>query len=324
MLRYFALILFLICATPAAATPAREGYVTTDDGVRLFYRVVGDGDTKLVAVQGGPGNSLSSIEPDFAPLNERYTVIYYDQRGNGRSDLISDGARLGIEQHVADLEAVRRHFGLERMNLIGNSWGGLLAAVYASTHPARVERLVLHSPAAPTNEQNQQMGQSMGDRASRRYSREDMRRLVQMFDPEMHAAAGDPRAMCREWSAMIIPLMMINQDALPRFRGDLCVGSEEAIRQQQIVNRQVWASLGDYDLRDRARAVTAPTLVIHGMGDNIPLGASQAWASAIPNARLLVIEGAGHIPQVERPDVFFPAVERFIAGGWPDGARTVR
>src|SRR5262245_16422119 len=131
MFRAIALCLFLLIATPAGAIPVGEGHITTADGVRLFYRVVGHGDTTLVAVHGGPGNSLMSIEPDFAPFAERYTVIYYDQRGNGRSDLIRDGARLGIDLHVADLETVRRHFGLERMNLIGNSWGGLLVAVYA-------------------------------------------------------------------------------------------------------------------------------------------------------------------------------------------------
>ena len=78
--------------------------------------------------------------------------------------------------------------------------------------------------------------------------------------------------------------------------------------------------MGEFYLRERARSVTAATLVIHGEGDNIPHAASAAWATAIPNARLLVIERAGHVSQVERPDVLFPAIERFIAGQWPDEA----
>jgi proline iminopeptidase len=322
--RIIALFLFLLTAAPTAATPAREGYITTEDGVRLFYHVVGDGETKLVVVHGGPGNSLMSIEPDFTRFAELYTVIYYDQRGNGRSDLISDGAQLGIDQHIADLEAVRRHFGIERMNLFGNSWGGLLVAAYASAHPERVERLILHSPAPPTFGQMMEMSESMTNRFRRRYSPEEMSRLSEAFDPERHAAAENPLAMCQDWARMVLSVMAVDQEALTRFRGDLCAGGDAAIRQQQIVNRHVWNSLGQFDLRKRARSVTAQTLVIHGEGDNIPLAGSRDWAAAMPNARLLVIEGAGHTSHVERPDVFFPAVERFVAGEWPDGSRPVR
>jgi proline iminopeptidase len=323
MLRAITCLLFLFVATPAAANEAQTGFITTDDGVRLFYRVVGSGDTKLVAVHGGPGNSHMSIEPDFGPLAQLYTVIYYDQRGNGRSDLIADGARLSLDYHIADLEEVRQHFDIERMNLYGNSWGGLLVAAYASAHPERVERLIVHSAAPPTVELIAQMGASLTARAERRYSPADLRRFARWFDPEAHAAAENPLQMCREWQRMLIPIMMQNPDTYPRFRGDLCFGGDEAIRQQQIVNQQVWNSMGDYDLRPAAHAVTAPTLVIHGVGDNIPLAASEAWAAAIPNARLLVIEGAGHVAQVERPDVFFPAIERFIAGEWPEDSREV-
>lgn len=325
MLRFLVFCLFLLAATPATAQDAREGFITTDDGVRLFYHVVGDGHTKLVAVHGGPGNSLFSIEPDFAPLAEHYTVIYYDQRGNGRSDLISDPARLGLDQHIADLEAVRRHFGLERMNLIGNSWGGLLVAMYASAHPDRVDHLILHSAASPTFEEMQQMAHSMFDRARRRFTQDQVDRLGDLFDPEFRArSAENPLSMCREWVSLFLPLMAVNQGALTRFHGDICAGSDEALRQQQAVNMKVWNSMGHFDLRERAHAVTARTLVIQGAGDNIPLAAAEDWARAIPNARLLVIEGAGHISQVEQPDVLFPAIERFFAGGWPDGARSVR
>jgi proline iminopeptidase len=324
MLRAIAFILLLCVATPSVANEDQTGFITTDDGVRLFYRVVGSGDPTLVAVHGGPGNSHMSIEPDFRPLAQLYTVIYYDQRGNGRSDLIADGSRLSLNHHVADLEAVRRHFGIERMNLYGNSWGGLLVAAYASAHPERVERLIVHSAAPPTNELIAQMSASLTARAERRYAPADLRRFARWFDPAAHAAAENPLEMCREWQRMLIPIMMQNPDMYSRFRGDLCFGGDEAIRQQQIVNQHVWNTMGEFDLRPAAHAVTATTLVIHGVGDNIPLAASEAWTAAIPNARLLVIEGAGHVAQVERPDVFFPAIERFIAGDWPDGVRELR
>src|ERR1044071_713167 len=121
--------LFVLVVVFAAAsglclgqTQPREGYLQTPDGVKLFYKIAGSGPETLVVVHGGPGNSLESIFADFEPLAKGRTVIYYDQRGQGRSELIKDGSRLGYEQHVADLEAVRQFFKLDKMKLLGNSW----------------------------------------------------------------------------------------------------------------------------------------------------------------------------------------------------------
>ena len=138
-----------LCATAAAQTgDPTEGYFVTPDNVKIFYKIEGRGSETLVAVHGGPGNSLESIRADFEPLAKGRRVIYYDQRGQGRSELLSDGKKLGYEQHVADLEAFRVHFKLERMSLIGNSWGGLLISLYAVAHPDRIERMILDSSAS--------------------------------------------------------------------------------------------------------------------------------------------------------------------------------
>ena len=84
-----------VAATALAQSPApaRQGYVTTSDSARLFYRVVGRGPDTLIAIHGGPGVDLESIAEDFAPLGERHVVIFYDQRGTGRSDLPKDARR---------------------------------------------------------------------------------------------------------------------------------------------------------------------------------------------------------------------------------------
>ncbi len=144
-----ALVFAVVCVH--AQDPA-EGYIVTPDKVRIFYKIVGSGPETLVMVHGGPANSLESIRPDMEPLAKGRRVIYYDQRGNGRSDLVKDADELGYEKHVADLDALRKHFKLEKMSLFGNSWGGLLISLYAIAHPERVERLVLDSSAPPMKE----------------------------------------------------------------------------------------------------------------------------------------------------------------------------
>lgn len=307
-----------------SARQPREGFIRTADGVRLFYRIVGDGPETLVAVHGGPGNSLESILPDLEPLAKGRRVIYYDQRGNGRSDLIKERDQLAISKHVADLEAVRTHFKLERMTLLGNSWGGLLVGFYAAAHPGRVERMVLHCAAPPTRPLIVAMNDEIRRRMGERYDEAQRKRFALVSDSQTWLKADDPRAVCREFMRTILAVYVSRPESLKLLKGDVCAGSEEAVRHQRLVNAQIWRALGDWNLTTSLGVVKAPVLVVHGEADVIPVEASEAWARSMPNARLLLIKGAGHIPQVEQPEIFFNAVETFLKGRWVTEARKVQ
>ena len=147
-------------APPSPRRPSARVHLAGDDGTRIFYRIEGAGPQTLVVVHGGPANSMESIRPDLAPLAPRRRVIYYDQRGNGRSQLVESDEGLALERHIADLEALRRHFGLERMTLFGNSWGGLLISAYAAAHPDRIERLVLDPRRRPPRRSSKRSAKS--------------------------------------------------------------------------------------------------------------------------------------------------------------------
>jgi pimeloyl-ACP methyl ester carboxylesterase len=135
----------IACTGRQASLPAAEGYVTSRDGVQIFYRTAGAGDP-LVVVHGGPGFDHGYLAPGLEPLAESHRLVFYDQRGAGRSTIVSDAGLLGLDAHIADLEAVRRHFALERVTLLGHSWGAMLAAGYAMAHPDEVAKLVMVSP----------------------------------------------------------------------------------------------------------------------------------------------------------------------------------
>jgi proline iminopeptidase len=312
------LFVFLSHAFAQTAVPGpSEGFIRTADGVRLFYKVVGAGAETLVAVHGGPGNTLESIRADLEPLAKNRRVIYYDQRGGGRSDLFRDAEHLHISKHIEDLEAVRKHFGLEKMSLLGNSWGGLLISYYAAAHPDRVERLILHSAAQPTLDLMRKFpGQLDGKIPAARRER-----FREVSSPRYWVESKDPRAVCREFFEFILPAYLSKPERAARFRGDVCSGPEEAVRYQQHVNMQIWRSLGEWNLLPSLAAVKAPVLVLHGRTDPIPLESSEAWAKGYPNARLLLFQDSGHIPHVEEPELFFPAVETFLKGGWPAQAK---
>ncbi len=307
-----------------AQAPPREGYIRTADGVNLFYKIVGSGTKTLVAVHGGPGNTMESILPDLEPLARNRRVIYYDQRGNGRSDLIRERDKLALSKHVADLEAVRQFFKLDKITLIGNSWGGMLASAYAAEHPDRVERMILHNPGEPTKAFAVEAVDEIGARIYSRYKGKEQRRYAFVSNPKNWVKAQDPRALCREWFAMLLPTYVKKEETLTKFKGDVCAGPLEAVRYQQVVNGLVWETMGDWNLLPKLGPVQAPVLIIHGEVDPIPVESSEAWAKAYPNSRLLVIKDSGHISHVEQPEIFFNAVETFLKGDWVPEAKQMR
>ncbi|HEX2640428.1 MAG TPA: alpha/beta fold hydrolase, partial [Pyrinomonadaceae bacterium] len=188
-----------------------EGYIRTADGVRLYYKIVGTGQDTILAVHGGPGNTMESILPDFAPLAKNHRVIYYDQRGNGRSDLIKDPTKLAIGHHVDDLEEVRSYFKLDKVTLLGNSWGGLLIGYYAAKYPNNVGRMILDSPAEPTKAFAIEAVEEIQSRIDNRYSAEQKKRYRVVSDHRNWIKAKDARPMCREFYQLLFPLYVSNE-----------------------------------------------------------------------------------------------------------------
>jgi proline iminopeptidase len=314
-------LLLLVAAAPAVAQ--QDGFVTVEDGVRLYYRIEGRGPETLVVVHGGPGFSLESVRADLAPLAAHRRVIYYDQRGNGRSSLVDDPAALAVPRHIADLDAIRRHFGLEKMALLGNSWGGLLISAYAAAHPDRVERLVLHAAASPTLDYMREMNGRVSARATERMTPAEQRRFGEIFQTGAWLSASDPIAMCTEFAHLIFLVYAFDPARALSFRGSLCAGSREVVRRSLWVNEAILRSFGEFDLRPQVRRVTAPVLVIHGVADVVPLAGARDWAASYPDARLLLMHRSGHLVHLEEPAAFFAAVEEFLAGRWPAAAETV-
>lgn len=295
-------------AQPAA--PGREGYITTSDSARLFYRVVGRGSDTLIAIHGGPGVDLESIAGDFAPLTEHHVVIFYDQRGAGRSELPKDTARLAVTRQIADLDEVRRHFGLERISLVAHSYGPLLAASYALAHPQAVRRMVFFGPVPPRRGNFwQRFGASMGQRldSTARARLTDANR--RLGDPN-----ADTRQACRDyWAVALRPRLAEPDRTLPLLRSDLCASDPAGIRYGLMVtNRVVMGDYGDWDLRDRLRTLNVPTLVVHGEQESIPMDLVEEWVTALPNARLVRVPNAAHFAYTERPELVWPEVERFL------------
>jgi len=291
---------------------SHEGYVEVGDSLRLYYRKMGVGNDTVVVLHGGPGFDLNSIAPDLEPLASGRTLVFYDQRGTGRSSVTADSTLLTADLFVSDLEAVRHHLMLGPGALVGHGWGAGLAVLYAMAHPDQVSRLLLIDPIPVRR--LPYFTQLESKLAARRHM---SARRADTFEAEPGATDSTLIAACRAYMAVAVQAYYADSGAMERSRSQWCRGPASALRNQAAVKRSVFASLGDWDWRPRLSPITVPVLVLYGIRDPSPVLAAREWVKALPDARLLIIPASGAFPFVEQPGQFFPSVNLFLHGGWP-------
>lgn len=297
-----------------------EGFVFVRPGLHLYYRTVGlplDQTSEVVVVP-----NASWLGELLAPLAEGRTLLFFDPRSRGRSSVVTDRRQLSLETDVADLEAVRRYFGLRRISLLGTSYHAAIAALYALDNPERVERLLLVSPI--TARRPGEWLQELPSAEALIYppgirSIEEMRRAG--------LDQSDPVAFCRAWFAdFVLPAQMMDPARIARFPvDDVCAFPNEwPAHAMPVYFEHILPKMRDWDFRPRLPQLAPPLLVVQGTDDLVPIQASREWAAWARDARFLMIEDCGHHPYVERPEEFFPAAGAFLAGEWPRAAAVVR
>lgn len=265
------------------------------NGVALFERCVGEGPP-VVVLHGGPGAHHDYLLPGFDALAPGRELRYYDQRGGGQSAVGRD-VPVGWREHVADLEALRALWGLERLTLAGYSWGGLLALLYATAHPSRVERLALVSPAPAWRAARDEFEQRFEARTMAPALQEARRTLresgLRERDPAAHAAR------------------LFELAVAGYFHDPARATSLTPFRVTERTRAEVWRSLGDFDLRPALRTLDVPALVLHGDDDPIPAAAAREAAECL-RAEWHLIPDCGHVPYVEAPAVFHDVMDAFL------------
>jgi len=282
--------------------------------VELYHTEYGPEDApRLLCLHGGPGASLDYMLPQMLALASDYRLIFYDQRGGGRSR-VNDQSPITWKTHVEDLAALVRELSLEPLTLVGYSWGGLLSLLYAITAaggfrderfaftasapaPAPM-RMVLITPAPATSAFRTEFSAELARRQRAPWIAEERAAI---------AASGlrerDPEAYAKR----IFELGVAGYFADPARARELT-----PFRVIARVQQTVWESLAGYDLTDKLALVEAPTLVIHGAHDAIPLASSSLIASALPHGELVVLDESAHVPYVEGEAAFFAAVREFL------------
>lgn len=268
--------------------------------VSLYVEVVGHGPP-LLLMHGGPGLDHVSLTP-FRGLADRHTVVLYDHRCNGRSTGVPVET-MTFENLTADADALREQLGFERWAVLGHSFGGHVALEYALRSPERVTRLILLDTAGDVRWSQQHAADVLQDRGCNAATVAVARR----FYSGRIASKDFVRASLR-----LLPAYD-HRFSLTRLAHQMLEGGWRArMRPEALIFGG--AMMRGWSVMDRLDAIRVPTLVLAGHDDFLFPPESQALlAEGIPDARLRIIERAGHNPQSERPAETLAAVAEFLA-----------
>jgi len=247
-------------------------------------------------LHGGPGAHHDYLLPGFDALARGRELIYYDQRGGGRS-AVSRETPVGWREQVADLEELRRVWGLEKLTLAGYSWGGLLALLYAVEFPDRVARLALVSPAPAWREARLEF--------ERRFSERNLAPELQ----QQRAALRESGLRERDPSGYSQKLFELSVAAY--FHDPARARDLTPFRVTGRTQQEVWASLGDFDLGPVLSKLSIPAILLHGEDDPIPLE-TAATVARLLGADFHPLPRCGHVPYVEAFEEFVRVMGGFL------------
>jgi len=300
----------LIAAGVAAALISGETRIAVGNA-SLYAREVGHGQA-IIVLHGGPDFDQAYLLPELDRLADGYRLIYYDQRGRGRSAEHVQPDDVTMASDVDDLDRVRQHYKLESATLLGHSWGAVLALEYALRHPTHVSHLVLMNPAPASTSDLVVFRKAYVEQLGA-----DMQRQREIVAGAAYKA-GDPDAVSARYRIHFKHALKRPEDyekLMARMKAAFASQGKDGILEARAVEdrlmRDTW-DVEDYDLLPKLRTLAIPTLVFTGDSDLIPGEIGAHIAHAIPNARLVMLKDCGHFAYLECPGDVRRAFDDFL------------
>lgn len=294
--------------------PVQEGFVDAR-GVLIYYSIVGNGNP-LIIVHGGPGASHDYFLPYLLPLARHHRLIFIDERGSGRSEKLEDPSTYTVEAMVEDVEAVRVALGLGTVDLLGHSFGGVLAQAYALKYPASLNHLILCSTFHSTKAMN-----AVFDRMRDAMTPELRNRIRHLESAGLFGqGAGYEKNRYTEdymkaaWGEGYFPYLYQthpdpNYD--PASSGNM---SWDLYRTMWGTNGEfvIDGNLASVEYADRLPSLRVPTLITVGDHDECAPSLSEEMHRLIAGSTLVVFQKSGHMTFVDQPGLFIAAVNEFL------------
>jgi proline iminopeptidase len=301
---------------PKEPSAPHEGFIPVENGA-LYFREIGRGQP-VVILHGGPDFNHHYLLPEMDDLAASLRLIYYDQRGRGKSGGEVQPEEVSMDSEIEDLESLRAYFQLDSVAVLGHSWGGLLAMEYAIRHPDRASHLILMNSAPASHDdftllRQDRLRRAAGDieqlktmRSTPRYQQGDLEADAEYYRIHFRAALRRTELL---------------ENVVQRLRANF---TKEGIRKAREIEdrlvQETWL-LDEYDLFPGLARLRIPTLVLHGEYDLIPGELAARIAQAIPGARFALIRDVGHFSFIESPEEVRREIIDFIQ---PANAQVIR
>lgn len=281
-----------------------EGQIDVPGG-QVWYKVVGSGESvPLLTLHGGPGGGHDYLEPLNALASER-PVVFFDQLGCGKSDTPDDVSLWRIDRFVDEVTAVRDALGLDRIHLLGHSWGGWLAIEYMLGAPSGVVSLTLASTSASIPQFVYEAGKLISKLP--REMAETMRRLEAEGDfenPEFEAGMMEfyKRHLCRldPWPD---PLMR----CIENLDGNIVYETMNGPTEFTVIG-----NMKDWSRIEKLGEIVAPTLITCGRYDELTPACSRTLRQGIMNSRMHVFERSAHMAHLEETESYLQILSEFL------------
>jgi proline iminopeptidase len=296
------LLTMLGLAGVVAAQESESGKTFEATGAMLYYEVRGAAakGLPLVVVNGGPGfdHNYLHCSTIWDQLAKARPVVFYDQRGNGRSGALKPGQTCTLADQISDLDALIAHLGYSKVDMLGHSWGGYLSMAYSSRHPERIERLIICDSAAPRWQDTEFMFKYV---FPDKVAKEDAN--------DFAAALGDTSAADENIRIYLSMLFYSEQ------KRDAFLAHASEYHNDREVNRLVNQDLLRFDLNPELAKFKFPVIVLTGRFDmNVAPSTAYRIHKEIPGSRFVVFERSGHLPFYEEPEKFMEVVSKFLEG----------
>lgn len=296
------LLLVVNCTHKQSINNSNSGYININ-AAKHYYSISGKGDT-IIILHGGPGLSHKYMKPQIdSLLSSEFTLLFYDQRGSGWSEGENDATNLNIDSFVQDLEELRRHFGLSKVNLLGHYFGGLLGLFYGIEYPSNLGSLILVDTDAASYELRTPYQIKM---INSRITEEQSAYLDSISESTAFKAY-DPVSYNKYYKAYLTSYF-----ANPRDTSKLTLGFDSiSIKKIDATNNHVRKGLGKYDIHDQLYRITCPTLILQGTESVFSVDGAKAIKNKIPHSELYLYENCGHFEYIESPANFKKSIIDF-------------
>ena len=284
-----------------------EGFVQTEDYVKLHYQILGQGQDTIVVIHGGGVFGSAYLVPDLTPLAAHHVLVFFDQAGAGYSTVVKDTTRYSINNTIKDIEVIRKHFNLRKLNLLGHSTGGLICGYYATNYPDKIKSMMLVAPL-PAAASMTKGWVNKNDSITTLLAKQNKK--IYANNP------ADSTKACWDYYSLWMRGYAASYVSGRNIWGNICNCNQANLTSP--FSYYIMKSIGNWDITTQLANVKARVLLLVGDNDAIPFASFEHWNKSLPNSTLINFHGAGHAPNSDDPAAFFIAAETFFQGKTPD------